>query len=1161
MKRLLPIFAGLALIVASLTWYANRGDQSPGPDPATVGDTGPVANPGGKESAELVAEPTVEDITGGASTATADSDRTALEERDLAISGETFTLAGSVDLSDACGADEGLEVLALKEVSSYAKFIRRSSFGLSASPDRQVLARAAVEPDGSFSLEMPVDSAGAHLLVIGDQLYMDSTWDGEFVDQELPSPPLLVPTVGACIYGQLIPPTNSAVDLAGIKLSLRPDLSTFSTTSGALIPMISRSTESDEEGQFVFRGVPTGLEYTLGARPDDLAGSQTTFDDLTPCEARHLELSLSIGASLSGRVLAEGGQAIAGAKVQARLPGEWFGVGGERVRKATSAADGSFSLPAVMPGKIQVHAEADGYLEASGKTILVADADTVNDLELILETGGKIAGQVLWADGTPAPTAEVEVSFDPAHLAGLGAFNALKGASGEAQCQADGSFTVSGLGKGPFVVVATAEEQTSDEVEDPAQWTARMEGIKPNGEDLVLKLERPRMLVGRVVDGIAEPVLEFSLSASRRVEGPLGVSGQPPVQGEFSADDGSFALSGLTSGIWDLTANAKGYGASKVSALSFPQEEGAEPLLIVLQAEAVVEGTVFGPNGEPAAGAMVAVDTGEPAWKSRAQGGAQPPQTTSAEDGSYRLEGLAPGSLTLYAHGKEYARGPSVIIDASAGGVSRNVNLTVLEGGTLTGVIYGNDGKPAQGRMITVTNMGTFATSVTQSDRSGEFRIEHLDPGKLQVVAIDRDMDMAEMTGDGDGEANMGGLLSSMKMTMVEITDGDETHVVLGAPPEDPVRVSGRVTHAGEPYSGANVTFYSGGGKLMERMRLCSVDKEGHFETVLDGPGFYMVAIQKIHGGPGQQTSVEFRRDIPKQEEVHLDFAIPEGRISGRIFGADGKPAGGARVTLTVDGPMKSGLMMGGQYSENAADSEGRYDIPGLRPGTYALSVGGMPMGGMFGGEAQYSRVTRGSLRVDENQWLADVDFRLENPGSIEVTVLDDSRRPAAGAALFVRNQDGKLLERFSMAQTDGQGRFTYGGIAPGQYTVSARSVTEASADSPTLSVRAGESTPASLSLESGTMLLISLQDRDGNPVDASISVIDSNGRDVNGMLGLTQIMDIYGEGGLGLATHKVGPLAPGSYRVLAEDDEGHKANKPVRLAGQTERKLKLRLK
>jgi hypothetical protein len=40
-----------------------------------------------------------------------------------------------------------------------------------------------------------------------------------------------------------------------------------------------------------------------------------------------------------------------------------------------------------------------------------------------------------------------------------------------------------------------------------------------------------------------------------------------------------------------------------------------------------------------------------------------------------------------------------------------------------------------------------------------------------------------------------------------------------------------------------------------------------------------------------------------------------------------------------------------------------------------------------------------------------------------------------------------------------------------------------------------------------------------------------------------------------------VGPLPPGSYRVLAEDDQGRHANKPVRLSGQKERKITLRLK
>ncbi len=1158
MKRLLPLLAVLTAVVAALAWLSSKSGQESDPMQLIAAAPDAPADPGGSGATELAPGPGSEQATDMAEPAPDESPRAALEEMDLVSVGATLPLAGAVDLSAACDLDEHLEVVALAAATTYERYSRWWS---PAKDSKRVLARSVVAADGSFSLDLPVDAAAAHLLLLGERLYTEKTWDADLVDGTTTPPPFLVPSIGASIQGRLRPPTNSDSDLTAVEIALRPDLSTFSTTDGAAIPMITQETKATADGSFAFRGVPTGLKYTIRALPTDLAGSQLVVDDLAPCEGRSLELSLFAGATLAGRAVDDAGQPVSGAKIQARLPGEWFGMGGERVRSESSAQDGSFILKAVMPGTIKLHGEAEGHLEASSESMILADGDQRKDLVLVFESGGAVAGRVLWDDDTPAATAEVKVSFDPAHLVGLGAFNALRGSDGEAQCLEDGTFRVTGLGKGPFVVRAEARERDPGEVEDPMEWQARLVGVKPGSEELVLKLERPRLLEGRVVDGAGEPVLVFALSASQVVEGPLGVPGQPPVRGSFESDDGHFALAGLTSGTWDLAASAEGYGAVELPGLAFPPEEGAEQLLIVLQEEAVAEGTVYGPSGEPAGGALVELDTGEPSWRRLAKGGSEQPQATSAEDGSYRLQGLTPGSVTLYARGKEYARGESVTIDISAGGVRRNVNLNVLEGGTLTGIIYRSDGEPAEGRMITVTNMGSFATSVTQSDRHGEFRVEHLDPGKLQVVAIDRGTDMADMAGGEGQELDMGGLLSSMKMTMAEIIDGEETHVILGVPPEDPVKVSGRVTHAREPYVGASVTFYSGGGQLMEHMRMCSVDKEGHYEAVLDGPGFYMVAIQKLHGGPGQQTSVEFRRDIPKRAEVHLDFAIPEGRISGRVLDPNGKPAGGVRATLTVDGPMKSGLMMGGQYSESSTDSEGRFDIPGLRPGTYSLSVGGMPMGGMFGGSAQFSRVTRGGIKVGENQWLNDIDFRLEEPGSIDVTVLDDSRRPVAGAALFVRDEAGNLLERFSMAQTDAQGKFSYGGISPGQYTICARSITEASADSPALAVRAGKSVEASLSLQTGTMLLITLQDREGNPVDASISVIDGDGRDVNGMLGFSQIMDIYGEGGLGLSTHRVGPLAPGTYRVLAEDDEGHKANKPVRLAGQVERKVKLRLK
>jgi protocatechuate 3,4-dioxygenase beta subunit len=1166
MKRLLPLLAVLGSLVAALIWYSGRDGEAVSDASAPTAQSGPEESPAADAMADLVAGPADLQEPATAKDGAEDSDRAALEEQDLAPAVETFPLAGRVKLDNVCATDEKFEVLAIKRAMTYGEFHRRDLLN---SGERYILDRAIVGEDGTFQVDLPVDTVEAHLLVIGEYLYSESTWDGEVEGQATATTPVLHLNAGATVRGRLHAPSSTegteAADLEDITVILDPDLATFSTTRGAVIPMIRQKTQTAADGSFTFRGVPTGLKYYLHARPNKLAGFEMTVEGLAPCEARSLDISLTLGAALAGHVLDNTGEPVEGASVEARFPGRWFGMGGREMGRDTSDEDGYFQMKHVAPGKIQLHAEAEGYLESPGKTLDLIEGDRMTDLVVTLDSGGVLAGQVLWADGSPAADAQVEVKFDPAHLAGMGAFNAMRGFGGRDKADENGTFRVTGLGGGPFVVTATATAPLPANLDqpekDPDTWKAHLEGVKPGSLELVLNLAEPRFLEGRVVDGAGEPVIVFHVSASSVADGPIGLPSQRAVTDDFEAESGAFALAGLVSGTWDVTVRAEGYGSVEVPAIDFPTQEGSEPLLFVLQEAAVAEGTVYGPTGETVAGAIVEVDTGEPAWMRLGSEGSGSPKATSAEDGTYRLENINPGAVTLYAHGKEYARGTPTIVDLSAGGVTKGVDLHLLEGGTLTGVIYRSDGEPAADRMITVTNMGSFDTSVSQSDRRGEFRFEHLDAGKVQIVAIDRGMDMAKLVGDGDGEPNIGGLLSNMKMTMVEIVDGEETHVVLGAPPADPVHVSGRVTHAGEPYFGATVTFYSGTGNLMERMRMCAVDKQGHYETVLDSPGFYMVAVQKIHGGPGQQTSVEFRRDIPAQEEVRLDFAIPEGRVSGRVLGPDGKPAGGARVTLTVDGPMKSGLMMGGQYSEITADENGHYDIPGLRPGTYSVSVGGMPMGGMFGGGAKFSRMTRSGVKLGEGMWLRDVDFRLEDPGAIEVTVLDEDRRPVAGASIFVRDDAGRLLERFSMSQTDTQGKFRYAGVSPGQYTVSARSVTAASLDSSELSVRTGMTVEASLSMQPGTLLLIALQDREGNSVDASISVIDSEGHDVNGMMGLSQMMEIYGEGGMGFSSHRVGPLPPGSYRVLAEDDQGRHANKPVRLSGQKERKITLRLK
>ena len=284
------------------------------------------------------------------------------------------------------------------------------------------------------------------------------------------------------------------------------------------------------------------------------------------------------------------------------------------------------------------------------------------------------------------------------------------------------------------------------------------------------------------------------------------------------------------------------------------------------------------------------------------------------------------------------------------------------------------------------------------------------------------------------------------------------------------------------------------------------------------------------------------------------------GRVSGRVLGPDGNPVSGARITLGTDGGVAYGTSMGGRYVGTATGEDGTFDLNYLRPGVYSISAGGTLAGGFFGGSSSEGRMVKARIQVDEGEWVRDVQFRLKRPGNLDGQVVDITGTPVAEAAIFVRDETGNLLERFSMISSDGSGSFKYTGLAPGTYTVSARTADLASFESERVEVREKAATAVRITLEAGTVLRIAIVDKSGENVRARISVRDPNGNEVTGMIAFQEILDASGNL-YSTTEHKVGPLPPGRYVVTAFADDGRTVSKPVNLSGQAERKLKVRLK
>jgi hypothetical protein len=311
----------------------------------------------------------------------------------------------------------------------------------------------------------------------------------------------------------------------------------------------------------------------------------------------------------------------------------------------------------------------------------------------------------------------------------------------------------------------------------------------------------------------------------------------------------------------------------------------------------------------------------------------------------------------------------------------------------------------------------------------------------------------------------------------------------------------------------------------------------------------------------GAQQSLELNFEIPKAEEHELDIALPTAGISGRVLDGERRPIPNARVSLARDGAIKNTTTFGGRYSEMTADAEGNFAIDWLEPGTYSVAAGGAPMGGLFGGTPAHARQVLSGLGVRKGEWLRDVEFRLQAPGTIAGKVLDEAGKPVQGAGLFVRNEAGAVVDRISMCTSDASGSFRYEGLAAGRYTVGARDLTRASEFSQAVSVRAGETSEVTLRIEGGTILLVSVQDEEGGFLEAELSVTDPDGNQINGLFSMEQLMSMISKGGFSTAEQRVGPLAAGRYKVTATTPDGRTRSKPVTLSGQEERKINIRIK
>jgi hypothetical protein len=413
--------------------------------------------------------------------------------------------------------------------------------------------------------------------------------------------------------------------------------------------------------------------------------------------------------SVSGRITIHG-KGAAGISVGIRSSD--FSMPPRPTLKATTDADGNYRLIGIPAGNYQVLPIAPIYVvpdqtpaRSSGKTLLLAEGEDVQNIDFSLERGGVISGKVTDADGRPVIEEPVSVlSEGQAKLRGQDFASVV---TERFQTDDRGVYRIYGIPQGRYkIAVGQADGdpysnprfgrvayrrtfyRSGTEAGD-ATVVEVNEGSETNNIDLILDRGLPSFAAsGRVVDGeTGQPIMGLRLGLRRVIDGRetgdvLGILTASNSQGEFR-------LENVTPGKYFVFVVPQTGNEVRVEGVPFEVVDQEVTGLVIktvkglsISGTVVLEGisdkSVLNKLSELRLQAYVRSDTGE-----SGSGQASPLNA----DGSFRIGGLPAGIANFFLTTQD--RRPPVnftIVRVERDGIVPPRGLEVKAGENVSGV-------------------------------------------------------------------------------------------------------------------------------------------------------------------------------------------------------------------------------------------------------------------------------------------------------------------------------------------------------------------------------------------------------------------------------------------------------------------------------------------
>lgn len=506
----------------------------------------------------------------------------------------------------------------------------------------------------------------------------------------------------------------AGVDLQGVVVNSRGNgirgAAVLATLGGSLAQGRRMGRVRDAEGTFVVENLVPG-DWSLVVSADGFVTREVPPVVVTAGEKPPaVRVQLDTGATLSGRVTVSDGSPLPNASVSLRMtvrdPMRAF-----RNHGATTDGDGYYELSGLPLGR---HAITFGHARYQS---LVRDLElsvAALELDVTLEAGLEIAGQVVDPDGMPVAGALVS-----ANAVVDASTTRFYGGSGGGMRETDtqGRFRLEGLGAGAFHVTAAKDGYASAVTETPVQLS------DSSFEGLELRLSAGGKVAG-LVRGVAFDDLASVSITAMRTDGRASM--QPQIVGVDH--EGRFELANLSVGDWQVYASVGQRSEREV--ITIPAAGAEVSVELNFGSGFTLTGVVL-EGGAPAPGLGVSargVDT---------QGYAQ---ETSSPRGRFELPGLAAGryELTVGGHGR-FGRP----LDRREIEIHGDEDIVIeIQTVAVTGRVVDAIGSlPVPGASIRVsldaehgaTTVGSWQMRDAVSGDDGTFRIGEVAPGAYQL--------------------------------------------------------------------------------------------------------------------------------------------------------------------------------------------------------------------------------------------------------------------------------------------------------------------------------------------------------------------------------------------------------------------------------------------